>query len=101
MQMVLRENGEESHLAFPQVDHFAGQIAYFSDCVEQGNSPEADGAEGLADIRTLLAIDDAVLSGATVALAPRPFPQRNQGGHAATSSANESTSACLPSSDST
>jgi hypothetical protein len=35
--------------------------------------PEADGAEGLADMRVLLAIDEAARTGATVALAPRPF----------------------------
>lgn len=73
LRMTLRRNGEETRQSFPHVDHFAGQIAYFSDCIQQGTPPEADGAEGLADMRVLLAIDRAAQTGETVVLDPRPF----------------------------
>lgn len=73
MQMRLRQGGTETIQTFPQVDHFAGQIAYFSDCIANGVPPEADGEEGLADLRVLLAIEEAARSDKTVLLAPRPF----------------------------
>jgi predicted dehydrogenase len=71
--LTLRKDGRETRQAFPQVDHFSGQIGYFSDCIRTGVAPAADGVEGLADLRVLLAIDEAVRTGGTVALAPRPF----------------------------
>jgi hypothetical protein len=55
------------------VDHFSGQIAYFSDCILSRAPPEADGEEGLADMRALLAIDEAARSGSTIRLDPQPF----------------------------
>lgn len=72
-RLTLRRDGHETRRSFPQVDHFAGQIAYFSDCIMQGTAPEADGEEGLADMRVLLAIDAAARSGQVVPLAPRAF----------------------------
>ena len=48
---------------FPDIDHFGAQTAYFSDCIRQGLQPEPDGAEGLADVRALLAIDAAAKTG--------------------------------------
>ncbi len=59
---------------FPQTDHFAGQTAYFSDCIMANTQPEADGAEGLADVTILRAIEEAARSGTAqpVTLSPRP-----------------------------
>jgi len=73
LRMTVRADGKESTTQFEQVDHFAGQIAYFSDCIASGTQPEADGGEGLADMRALLAIDEAAQSGDTVRLEPMPF----------------------------
>ncbi|WP_333816890.1 Gfo/Idh/MocA family protein [Tabrizicola sp.] len=73
MRMRLRDASGETTRTFPQVDHFAGQIAYFSDCIASGTPPEADGEEGLADLQVLLAIDEAARSGTTVPLPPRAF----------------------------
>ena len=73
LRMTLRHGGKETHRTFAQVDHFAGQIAYFSDCIATGTPPEADGTEGLADMRVLLAIDEAARSERTVTLESRPF----------------------------
>jgi predicted dehydrogenase len=58
----------------PPTDQFAGQTAYFSDCIMAGTAPEADGAEGLADVATLVALEAAAGTGAAqrLDLPPRP-----------------------------
>ncbi|OCJ66437.1 glucose-fructose oxidoreductase oxidoreductase [Agrobacterium tumefaciens] len=58
---------------FEQTDQFAGQTAYFSDCIKSGVAPEPDGAEGLADVAILLALEEAAKTGVAqkVALHPR------------------------------
>jgi predicted dehydrogenase len=66
--MRIRKNGKLEEFLFPQVDQFGGQIAYFSDCIDSGTPPEADGEEGLADMRVLLAIEEAAKSGRPVAI---------------------------------
>jgi predicted dehydrogenase len=73
LQMTIRHPGHEQRQTFRQVDHFAGQVAYFSECILQDVPPEADGEEGLADMRVLLAIDQAAKTGETVLLEPRAF----------------------------
>ncbi|MFM2355851.1 MAG: hypothetical protein RLZZ528_1587 [Pseudomonadota bacterium] len=74
LHLSIQEEGQDvQDRAFPQVDHFAGQIAYFSDCIAAGIPPEADGEEGLADLRALLAIDEAARTGETILLEPRAF----------------------------
>lgn len=71
-KMRLRANGRVEETTFPQVDHFAGQIAYFSDCIASGTPPEPDGEEGLADLRALLAIEEAALTGRPVPINSPP-----------------------------
>ena len=68
-----KDDGVETVEDITRVDHFAGLIAYFSDCIASGTPPKSDGDEGLADLRVLLAIDQAVSSGTTIALQPRAF----------------------------
>lgn len=56
--------GRERHeIEVPETDHFAGQAAYFSDCILTGERPVPDGEEGLADVRALLAIEAAAKTG--------------------------------------
>jgi predicted dehydrogenase len=62
----LRKNGVVEETPFPQVDQFGGQVAYFSDCIANGTPPEADGEEGLCDMRVLLAIEEAAKTGKPV-----------------------------------
>ncbi len=64
--MRIRKNGVIEEITFPQVDHFGGQAAYFSDCIKAGTPPEADGEEGLCDMRVLLAIEEAAKTGRPV-----------------------------------
>lgn len=54
---------ERRSIEVPDTDHFAGQTAYFSDCILTGKRPVADGEEGLADVRALLAIEAAAKTG--------------------------------------
>jgi len=69
----LRRDGKIVETQFPQIDHFGAQVAYFSDCIAAGTPPEADGEEGLADMRALLAIEKACLTGQpqTISSPPR------------------------------
>jgi predicted dehydrogenase len=62
-RLRLTRNGQVTERSFPRVDHFSGQVAYFSECILQGRSPEADGWEGMADVRALQAIEAAARTG--------------------------------------
>lgn len=55
---------------------FGAQTAYFSDCILTGASPEADGAEGLADVRALRAIEEAAKTGRVVKIGGTERNQR-------------------------
>lgn len=76
LRMRISIDGQDTVTEYPHDDHFAGQIAYFSDCIRTGSEPEANGEEGLADMRALLAIEEAARTGQTVALPPVPFRRR-------------------------
>ncbi len=71
-KLRLRRDGNIVETPFPQVDHFGAQVAYFSDCISTGTSPEADGEEGLADLRVLRAIEKALLTGLPQPIASPP-----------------------------
>lgn len=75
-RMKLRVGGETETIDFPQVDHFAGQVAYFSDCIQNGTPLEPDGAEGLSDLKVMLAIEEAAKTRAPVAISLPPRPIR-------------------------
>ncbi len=75
MRLRLRRDGVTEDIAFPQIDHFRAQCAYFSDCIIAGTPPEADGAEGLADMRALLAIEAAARTGRPQAIASPARPR--------------------------
>ena len=62
-RMILRRGNEVTETTFPSIDHFGAMTAYFSDCIRTGQQPEPDGAEGLADVRALFAIEAAARTG--------------------------------------
>lgn len=74
MKLRLRRDGVTTETTYPQTDHFGAQLTYFTDCIMAGTPPEADGAEGLADMHILLAIEAAAKTGQpqTITLPPRP-----------------------------
>lgn len=75
MKMRLRRDGVTEETTYPQIDQFGAQVAYFSDCITAGTPPEADGAEGLADMRVLLAIEAAAKTGKPQPIQSPPRPR--------------------------
>jgi predicted dehydrogenase len=71
-RLRLRRDGKIVETQFPQIDHFGAQVAYFSDCITAGTPPEADGEEGLADMRALIAIERAVSTGQSQPISSPP-----------------------------
>ena len=56
----------DEELVFRPVDHFAAEMDHFSGCLLDGTEPRTPGEMGLADVRVIEAIEEAVKSGATV-----------------------------------
>ncbi|RMF37565.1 MAG: gfo/Idh/MocA family oxidoreductase [Alphaproteobacteria bacterium] len=73
--MRLSRGGEVVEHLFPRTDQFAGQTGYFSDCILKGEAPEADGEEGLADVRALIAIENAARTGLPQPVHSPPRPR--------------------------
>lgn len=53
-------NGKEESKTFPETDHFGGETEYFSECILKNVDPEADGEEGLNDVRVVAAIKESL-----------------------------------------
>jgi predicted dehydrogenase len=70
MNHVTTINKSESKESFPKTDHFGGELKYFSDCIIKDKQPEADGEEGMLDIRVLEAAERALKTGQAQKLAP-------------------------------
>ena len=55
---------------FKKRDQFGPELVYFSNCILNGEHPEPDGWEGLADVRVITAILESARLGKPVALTP-------------------------------
>ena len=53
-------NGKEDSKTFPETDHFGGETEYFSECILNNVDPEADGEEGINDVRVIVAIKESL-----------------------------------------
>jgi predicted dehydrogenase len=62
-------DGSKEH-SFDPVEQFGNETQYFSNCILKDLHPEADGEEGLFDMRVLAAIERSLETGETVALKP-------------------------------
>ncbi|ALN73047.1 Gfo/Idh/MocA family protein [Aureimonas sp. AU20] len=62
--------GETKH-KFDPVEQFGNETEYFSECILNDRRPEADGEEGLLDMRVLAAVERSLETGETVTLQPR------------------------------
>lgn len=65
----------------PKRDQFAAELIYFSQCVLDGIEPEPSGWEGLADVRTIRALQQSIDRGCALELPPmkhvrHPVPQQ-------------------------
>jgi predicted dehydrogenase len=58
-RLVLQQNEKMQSFDFAETDNFSGMISYFADCIQKGTAPLADGAEGLADMVAMTAIETA------------------------------------------
>jgi len=56
MTMKIVRGGQTEEQTFEEVDQFAGEIGYFSNCILQDKVPEPSGIEGLQDVRIVEAI---------------------------------------------
>jgi predicted dehydrogenase len=74
-RLRLVRDGVASERSFPRLDQFSGQVACFSQCILEGTPPEADGHEGLADVRAMLAIEEAARTGVRQPIASPPRPR--------------------------
>jgi glucose-fructose oxidoreductase len=61
--------GSKNH-SFDPVEQFGNETQYFSDCILHNRHPEADGEEGLLDMRVLVAVARSLETGETVELPP-------------------------------
>jgi predicted dehydrogenase len=65
--------GREQKKQTGKHDQFAAELLYFSDCILQDRTPEPSGAEGLADIRVIEAMEKAIKTGRWVSVSiPKP-----------------------------
>ena len=62
-------DGSKTH-SFDPVEQFGNETQYFSDCILNDRHPEADGEEGLLDMRVLAAIERSLDTGETITLDP-------------------------------
>ena len=70
MKHITTIGKSKSEESFPRTDHFGGELKYFSACILDGKQPEADGEEGLLDIRVIAAIERALSTGQPQTLEP-------------------------------
>ena len=61
---------KKSHESFSKTDHFGGELKYFSDCILYNKEPEADGEEGMLDVRAFEAIEKSLKTGRVQTLTP-------------------------------
>ncbi len=74
-QLTLRQNDQQQTIDFAETDNFSGMISYFADCIQKGTAPLADGAEGLADMAAMTAIELAAKKQAFQTVPQLPFFQ--------------------------
>ena len=70
MKHITTINKSKSEDSFPKTDHFGGELKYFSDCILEDRRPEADGEEGMLDIRVIAAVERALTTGQPQTLEP-------------------------------
>ena len=61
---------KKSEESFRPTDQFGGELKYFSNCILANKHPEADGEEGLLDVRVIAAVERALETGEPQSLQP-------------------------------
>ncbi len=70
MKHVVTIGKSKSEESFPKTDHFGGEMKYFSACIVNNEHPEADGEEGMLDIRVIAGVEKALTTGQPQKLEP-------------------------------
>ena len=65
-RLFLEKGGRRAELKLSPVHHFAAEMDHFSDCVLNDRPPRTPGEEGLADMRVIVAIEEAARTGRAV-----------------------------------
>ena len=63
IEHVMTVDKKKTTESFKATDHFGGELKYFSDCILKNRMPEADGEEGLLDVRVIEAIERSLQTG--------------------------------------
>jgi glucose-fructose oxidoreductase len=71
-------DGKTEETTFRRRDQVAPEVLYFSDCILRDQEPEPSGREGLADVRVIEGLQQALLQGKVVPLQPSE-PKRRPG----------------------
>jgi predicted dehydrogenase len=61
-------NVRNAEVPLEPVNHFAAEMDHFSKCILNDDAPRTPGEEGLADMRVIAAIEEALSSGRTVSV---------------------------------
>jgi predicted dehydrogenase len=64
-----QESGDVTSVELPQINQFAAEIEHFSTCILNDKPPRTPGEEGLADVRIIVAIEEATRTGRAVRVA--------------------------------
>ena len=81
MTQTVTAEGTMTSWKIAKRDQFAAEVDYFSQCVLTGSDPEPSGMEGLADVRIIEALGEAIRRNRSVPLAEfikleRPAPSQ-------------------------
>lgn len=74
-------DGKKEKTLFKKRDQFGPELTYFSDCILNGKNPAPSGAEGLADVRIINALQESATKGKPVEIVPpekKPGPSVEQ-----------------------
>ncbi|HEX2678613.1 MAG TPA: Gfo/Idh/MocA family oxidoreductase [Polyangiales bacterium] len=63
-------DGKTKTKTFEKRDQFAAELLHFSRCIQNDDSPEPSGLQGLADVRIMLALQESARTGQRVKLTP-------------------------------
>jgi len=74
--LTVTVNEKPREQKYQQVDQFAAELQYFTECIVKNRSPEPSGEEGLADIRIVEAIHESIETQGPVRLAAFKKTQR-------------------------
>ena len=70
LTVELNSESKPRETNYKDTDHVGAEIAYFSECVQAGKTPEPDGNEGLADMLIIDAIKESSRTGRAVKVGP-------------------------------